>query len=279
MDGQVAAIRAALDAAGHDQTAILAYAAKYASALYGPFRDAAGVQIAGGGDRRGYQQDVRNLHEARREVALDVAEGADMVMVKPALTSLDVIADVRAMVDVPVAAYHVSGEYAMVKARRPAGLDRRSGGRARTADRGQACRSRLRADLFRGGGGRGAGWLIAPGRRSCTHAPGGSSRAASTLRCARSARWAGTPISSPAARAPTCGTRTATGSSTSCSPTAPRSSAMRIPRWSRRSARPFPLEPRSARRPRAKSCWPRRSALAFPDANRCGWSPRGPRRR
>jgi porphobilinogen synthase len=116
MDGQVAAIRAALDDAGHEETAVLAYAAKYASALYGPFRDAVDVSIAGGGDRRGYQQDPRNRREARAEVALDLAEGADMVMVKPALAYLDVVADVAAAVDVPVAAYHVSGEYAMVKA-------------------------------------------------------------------------------------------------------------------------------------------------------------------
>jgi len=116
MDGQVAAVRSGLDAAGRSGTAILAYAAKYASALYGPFRDAAVVTIADGGDRRAYQQDPGNRREARTEVALDVAEGADMVMVKPALTYLDVIADVRATVDVPLAAYHVSGEYAMVKA-------------------------------------------------------------------------------------------------------------------------------------------------------------------
>jgi len=116
MDGQVGAIRRALDAHGHDEAAILAYAAKYASALYGPFRDAVDVRIAGGGDRRGYQQDPANRREALAEVALDVGEGADMVMVKPAVTYLDVLADVRRAVDVPVAAYHVSGEYAMVKA-------------------------------------------------------------------------------------------------------------------------------------------------------------------
>jgi porphobilinogen synthase len=116
MDGQVAAIRAALDGAGHSQVAILAYAAKYASALYGPFRDAVDVTIRGGGDRKGYQQDWHNRREALAEVALDVAEGADMVMVKPALAYLDVIAAVRRRFHVPVAAYHVSGEYAMVKA-------------------------------------------------------------------------------------------------------------------------------------------------------------------
>ena len=116
MDGQVAAIRDALDGAGHDQTSILAYAAKYASALYGPFRDAVQVEIAGGGDRKGYQQDPRNRRESLAEVLADIDEGADMVMVKPALAYLDVIADVKAEVDVPVAAYHVSGEYSMIKA-------------------------------------------------------------------------------------------------------------------------------------------------------------------
>jgi porphobilinogen synthase len=116
MDGQVGAIRGALDGAGHTDVAILAYSAKYASALYGPFRDAVDVTIAEGGDRRAYQQDPRNRREALAEVAEDVGEGADMVMVKPALASLDVIAAVRQAVDVPVAAYHVSGEYAMVRA-------------------------------------------------------------------------------------------------------------------------------------------------------------------
>jgi len=116
MDGQVGAIRAALDGSGHDEVAVLAYAAKFASALYGPFRDAVDVAIAGGGDRRGYQQDPRNRREALLEVDLDVAEGADVVMVKPALAYLDVVAAVAARVEVPVAAYHVSGEYSMVKA-------------------------------------------------------------------------------------------------------------------------------------------------------------------
>jgi len=116
MDGQVAAIRAALDGDGRTDVGILAYSAKFASALYGPFRDAVDVTIAGGGDRRGYQQDPRNTREAVREAELDVAEGADMVMVKPAMAYLDIIAAVRRAVRVPVAAYHVSGEYAMVKA-------------------------------------------------------------------------------------------------------------------------------------------------------------------
>lgn len=114
MDGQVGVVRRALDAAGHQDVAILAYTAKYASAFFGPFRDA--VESTLDGDRRTYQQDPANLRESLREVALDVAEGADMVMVKPALPYLDVVAAVRAAVDVPVAAYQVSGEYAMVEA-------------------------------------------------------------------------------------------------------------------------------------------------------------------
>lgn len=116
MDGQVSVIRGALDDAGHQQTAILAYAAKYASALYGPFRDAVDVEIADGGDRKGYQQDPPNAREAMVEILGDIEQGADMVMVKPALAYLDVIAEARAAVDVPLAAYHVSGEYAMVQA-------------------------------------------------------------------------------------------------------------------------------------------------------------------
>ena len=116
MDGQVAAIRDALDEEEFGEVAILAYAAKYASGLYGPFRDAVDVEIADGGDRKAYQQDFRNAREALEEVRADVMEGADMVMVKPALTYLDIIARVRAEHDLPVAAYHVSGEYAMVKA-------------------------------------------------------------------------------------------------------------------------------------------------------------------
>ncbi|WP_346538018.1 porphobilinogen synthase [Micromonospora sp. DPT] len=114
MDGQVGVVRRALDAAGHQDVAVLAYAVKYASAFYGPFRDA--VESALEGDRRTYQQDPANLRESLREVELDVAEGADMVMVKPALPYLDVVAAVRAAVDVPVAAYQVSGEYAMIEA-------------------------------------------------------------------------------------------------------------------------------------------------------------------
>jgi len=116
MDGQVGAIRTGLDGGGFADTSIMAYSAKYASALYGPFRDAVDVQIAGGGNRKGYQQDPRNFREALTEVAADIEQGADIVMVKPALAYLDVIAAVRAMTTLPVAAYHVSGEYSMIKA-------------------------------------------------------------------------------------------------------------------------------------------------------------------
>jgi len=114
MDGQVAAVRAALDGAGHVGVGVLAYSAKYASAFFGPFRDA--VQSSLEGDRRTYQQDPANGREALREVLLDVAEGADLVMVKPAMAYLDLVARVRDAVDVPVAAYQVSGEYAMIEA-------------------------------------------------------------------------------------------------------------------------------------------------------------------
>ena len=115
MDGQVRAIRAALDGAGYIDRAILAYAAKYASAFYGPFREAAG-SAPRFGDRRGYQMDPANVREAVREARLDVDEGADIVMVKPALAFLDVIRAVADTTQVPVAAYNVSGEYSMVKA-------------------------------------------------------------------------------------------------------------------------------------------------------------------
>ena len=120
MDGQVATIRAALDLDGHPGVSILAYAAKYASGLYGPFRDAVDVTIVAQdgqrGDRKSYQQDPANRREAMEEISLDLAEGADIVMVKPALSYLDVIAEARRITDVPIAAYHVSGEYAMVHA-------------------------------------------------------------------------------------------------------------------------------------------------------------------
>jgi porphobilinogen synthase len=114
MDGQVAAVRTALDAAGFTSVSVLAYAAKYASAFYGPFRDA--VESSLEGDRRTYQQDPANGREALRELRLDLAEGADLVMVKPAMSYLDVVAAAARLADVPVAAYQVSGEYAMIEA-------------------------------------------------------------------------------------------------------------------------------------------------------------------
>ena len=126
MDGQVAVVRDALDNAGFVDVAILAYAAKYASAFYGPFRDAVESQLDG--DRKTYQQDPRNLRESLREIQLDAAEGADIIMVKPAVTYLDVIAAAHAEVDLPIATYIVSGETAMVEAAAAAGvLDRRAG--------------------------------------------------------------------------------------------------------------------------------------------------------
>ena len=126
MDGQVAAIRDGLDEAGHQSTAIVAYASKAASAFYGPFREAAGSAPAFG-DRRGYQMDFANGREALREMELDAAEGADILMVKPALTSLDLLAKARERFDLPLAAYHVSGEVAMLEAAAAKGwIDRRA---------------------------------------------------------------------------------------------------------------------------------------------------------
>lgn len=116
MDGQVGAIRNELDNAGFLDTIILAYSAKYASGLYGPFREAVAVEIADGGDRRSYQQDYRNAREALLEARADLEQGADILMVKPAMTYLDILSSFRKEFDVPLCAYHVSGEYAMVKA-------------------------------------------------------------------------------------------------------------------------------------------------------------------
>ncbi|MED5265431.1 MAG: porphobilinogen synthase [Actinomycetota bacterium] len=116
MDGQVRAIRDALDADNFQEVAILAYSAKYASGLYGPFRDAVDVTIADGGDRKTYQQDWRNGREALAEIRADEEEGADMIMIKPATPYLDIITEARKITDLPIAAYHVSGEYAMIKA-------------------------------------------------------------------------------------------------------------------------------------------------------------------
>ena len=125
MDGQIGVIREALERAGHVNTAVLAYAAKYASAFYGPFREAVDSQLKG--DRRTYQMDAANRREAIQEVELDLAEGADMVMVKPAMSYLDILADVADLSPVPVAAYQISGEYAMIEAAAANGwIDRRA---------------------------------------------------------------------------------------------------------------------------------------------------------
>jgi porphobilinogen synthase len=121
MDGRVAAIRAALEEAGHQNVAIMAYAAKYASAFYGPFREAVGSLGRLKGDKRGYQMDPSNIEEALREVELDLAEGADFVMVKPGLPYLDVVTRVKDAFGVPTFAYQVSGEYAMIEASAAAG--------------------------------------------------------------------------------------------------------------------------------------------------------------
>lgn len=131
MDGQVGSIRGALASAGHDRTAILAYSVKHASAWYGPFREAEG-SAPSFGDRRGYQLDYRNGREALRELALDAAEGADLLMVKPALTNLDVLARAREAFDLPLGAFQVSGEYATIKAAASRGVVEESAAVAET---------------------------------------------------------------------------------------------------------------------------------------------------
>ena len=169
MDGRVGAIRAALDAAGFTDVQIMAYAAKYASAFYGPFRDAVGSSKTLTGDKRTYQMDPANSDEALREVALDIAEGADMVMVKPGLPYLDIVRRVKDAFGMPTFAYQVSGEYAMIMAAVQNGwLDRRAR-HAGKPHRLQARRRRRRADLFRpegGGEAKGGGIvLLMPCRR------------------------------------------------------------------------------------------------------------------
>lgn len=148
MDGQVAAIRRALDGDAATDVAILAYSAKYAPAFYGPFRDAVDVTIADGGDRRGYQQDPANAREAAEELRMDVAEGADMVMVKPALTYLDVITRARDLVNVPLAAYQVSGEYAALHAAAQRGWLDLEAAAARAVAGHPSSGRRLHPDLF-----------------------------------------------------------------------------------------------------------------------------------
>ena len=162
MDGRVKAIRSALDGHGSTSVAIMAYSAKYASAFYGPFRDAAG-SAPQQGDRRGYQMDAPNSREALREIALDIAEGADIVMIKPGLPYLDIVRAARDRFDVPIAVYNVSGEYAMLQAAIGNGwLD---GDRAidETLDVVRASRRRYRHHVFRQNL-RTAPWLM----RSCS---------------------------------------------------------------------------------------------------------------
>lgn len=143
MDGRVAAIRKALDQNGFINTPVMAYSVKYASAFYGPFRDAAGSAPAFG-DRRSYQMDYHNRREALKEAALDIEEGADIIMVKPAMAYADIIREVRTLVDVPVAAYSVSGEYAMIKAACAAGfLDE-----GKIVAEAAACAYRAGADIY-----------------------------------------------------------------------------------------------------------------------------------
>ena len=147
MDGRVAAIRAALEDGGHQNVAIMAYAAKYASAFYGPFREAVGSLGRLKGDKRGYQMNPANIEEALREVELDLAEGADFVMVKPGLPYLDVIARVKDAFGVPTFAYQVSGEYAMIEACRRSGRRRPRRADPRDADGLQARGGERSADL------------------------------------------------------------------------------------------------------------------------------------
>ena len=211
MDGRVAAIRAELP-----ETPIVSYAAKYASAFYGPFREAAG-SAPSFGDRRGYQMDPGNVREALRECELDIAEGADVVLVKPALPYLDVVRAVRERFDVPVGAYNVSGEYAMVKAAAAAGhLDERAAAieiADRDPPRGRRDRDHVLGERAR----RVASELLNAAPSSGT-APRSSSPAASTRRCGRCARSASTSrSSSAAARAHTSRRPTAGASPTGCS--------------------------------------------------------------
>ncbi len=149
MDGRIGAIRTALEASGHTDTLIMAYAAKYASAFYGPFRDAVGSAKALVGDKRTYQMDPANSDEALREVALDLAEGADMVMVKPGMPYLDIVQRVKAEFAVPTFAYQVSGEYSMLEGGYPQRMARPRSRRSRKPARLQARRRERHPDLLR----------------------------------------------------------------------------------------------------------------------------------
>ena len=172
MDGRIGAIRRALDADGFQRTQIMAYSAKYASAFYGPFRDAVGSSSTLKGDKRTYQMDPANTDEALREVALDIEEGADMVMVKPGMPYLDVCRRVSETFGVPTFAYQVSGEYAMLTGGGRARLARRREGDAGKPDRLQARGLRGRADVFRGQGGESVGVITGSDRAGPTRSPG-----------------------------------------------------------------------------------------------------------
>ena len=173
MDGRVGAIRAALDASGHQDTLIMSYAAKYASGFYGPYREAIGSgklgagSVANPGDKRTYQMDPANSDEALREVAMDIAEGADMVMVKPGLPYLDIVRRVKDAFGLPTFAFQVSGEYAMIKAAGGERLDRRRARHAGNATRVQARRRRWDHHLFRPARGGAAGMKRAVEPKEC----------------------------------------------------------------------------------------------------------------
>ena len=280
MDGQVLAIREALDDGGlRRHVAILAYAAKYASALYGPFRDAVDVTIAGGGDRKGYQQDCRNAREAWRRSASTSARAPTSIMVKPALAYLDIIARARAELDLPLAAYHVSGEYAMIKAAAERGwID----GPAVALEQLTAIK-RAGADLILTYFARDLAEVLGvtddPTNEELFDAgPAGDPRrgqlAGAGVPLGRAAR----PTSWPGPRGPTCGTSRAAASSTASSPTAPSSSATPIPAVvDAVRARGAATARRSARPPPARCCWPRPSPTGCRRWSRCGWCRAAPR--
>ena len=188
MDGQVAVVRDALDAAGHLDTGILAYGAKYASAFFGPFREAVDSSLQG--DRRTYQQDPRNAIEGVREALLDVEQGADIVMVKPALAYLDVLRQVRDAVDVPVAAYNISGEYAMVEAAAANGWIDREAAILETL----TSIRRAGADIIL------TYWAVEAARACCADQP--SARTSSRPCCRHSMRTSTSPTASPSMLSP-----------------------------------------------------------------------------
>ena len=274
MDGRVGAIREALDDRGFERTPILAYSAKYASAFYGPFREAADSAPAFG-DRRGYQMDPANVREAMRECKIDLAEGADAIMIKPALPYLDVIRAAREAFQVPLAAYNVSGEYAMVKAAARAGwLDERA-----AALESLTAIKRAGADLIV------SYWTQRPRRRGSDRALGSlppRARADPRRRELAGPRDARGRPRRAAVREERRGRRTsrprtAAGSSTGSCPGGRSCSATPIPTRSRPFARPRFAARASAPRPRRRSSSPRRSSTRFRRWRRCGSSPPGPR--